>query len=151
MVKRDYEYSIWSQKRNKYRCKSENRNSVKNKKLRSWRNLWPEFFSIRICLLQIYDLTFLMPDIIAQHPEILSGCIRFFLWIWFSLYWMVFLCRNVYSQFFFWGTYRRKNKYEAIQGLPKKAYPEFSPGRLFYCVNWQKPGSGSRSSPAASA
>lgn len=35
-------------------------------------------FSIRICLLQIYDLTFLMPDIIAQHPEILSGCIRFF-------------------------------------------------------------------------
>lgn len=97
-------------------------------------------FSIRICLLQIYDLTFLMPDIIAQHPEILSGCIRFF-------YESGSACTEWYSyaemflRSFFWGTYRRKNKYEAIQGLPKKAYPEFSPGRLFYCVNWQKPGS----------
>ena len=39
----------------------------------------PEFFSIRICLLQIYDLTFLMPDIIAQHPENSLGLYPLFL------------------------------------------------------------------------
>ena len=81
-----------------------------------------------------------MPDIIARHPEIPWDCSRIF-YKSGSVCTGQYFCAEMFPRRSFWGTCHRKNKYEAIQGLPKKAYPEFSQGRPFCCGNLWRRGS----------